>query len=86
MVVIDTATVSAFHTEPVLEGRVGTVAVVGLQNLVNDDEEVENPTGGQRVQNRLPTITLAERFRLNVRVCSRVTGGRGMRIRGDHSV
>ena len=79
-------TVGAGLSEPVGERNERALRVVGLEQVRDEQEEVQEPSLGQREANRLPSLTFAELFLPDMRMGHVVPSGRRPRIEGDDAI
>ncbi len=80
------AAVPTLGARPVTQRCVGTVWVVGVQDLMHDCEKVMQPPFGQSQLDRPVALAFAENFRLHVRMSRRVTAGRWVWIDCDRAI
>lgn len=75
--------VGASGTMPVFQHYVGTTWVVRLQDVMNQREEVVEPTLLKGTSNRVTPVTLTKRFLLHVRVRYAVIYGCRIGVQSD---
>ena len=78
--------IAAFDAAPTLQSDVGAGRVVGLEDLADEDEEVEQSPLSQGTADRHAAVAFAELVPLNVRMGGVGTGRRRVGIQGDHLV
>jgi hypothetical protein len=78
--------VPALDPVPLLQADISAGRVVGLEDLADEQEEVEQPPFSKRPPNRRTAVTFAELVALDVWMGSVGIGRRRIGIQGDHLV
>ena len=71
---------------PLIERHVRAVAVVGLERLPHDLEEVAQATGSQRMPQCGTGVPFAEHFVVDVRMRDTGSALGGIRVLGDNAI
>ena len=74
--------ITAFPTGPAVEGDIGAVRVVGVEDLPDEQEELEQPPLAERLQDRRPPLPFTQSLVLDVGMRGPGVGGSRVRVQG----
>ena len=71
---------------PSIQFHIGATGGIGVQQAVDQGEEVQQPAFGQGAPDAGSSIPFAQRFIVDVGMGDRFIGGRGIRVEGYDSI